>query len=144
MDTPKYRFFGMLVALLFVLSIGYFSLTSPGITGFVTKTGQLNIDNSTPVVNYIYINDSECADSPPGPTVNPTQNSTSNIALKATITDLNGDCNSEITANAYLCEGTGTCNSANAEHTISLSFDSQWGSGNRYCNYTANLHIYHL
>ncbi|MCK4634821.1 MAG: hypothetical protein KAT37_03025 [Candidatus Aenigmarchaeota archaeon] len=135
---PPYKFFLTLIVLAFVLSLSYVVLDSDSITGFVTKTGQLSIGNSAPTADYIYLNDSECNDTYPSVTINPTTNSTSNVVVKATITDLNGDCNTFTSNNvtAYLCNGTGACNVAVADHTVGLSFDSQWGTGNRYCNFT--------
>jgi len=72
-------------------------------------------------------------------TINPVENTTKNVLVKATIEDSNGNCNTFTSGNgtAYLCSGVVPCTSATANHTITLvynSTDGQWGAGNKYCN----------
>jgi len=107
----------------------------------VTKTGQLQVGNSQPTIDHIYLNDEQTTDSASDVIINPTTNSTTSIIIKAQITDLNGDCNTFDSNNgtAYLCNGTGVCNADTANHTVTMNYDSndgQWGEGNKNCNIT--------
>ncbi len=140
---PNYRFFLALVLLLFILSLGYAIIESGGITGFVTRTGQLQIGNSAPAVQYVYLNDTECTDDPADVIIEPSANTTTGVMVKTTVSDLNGDCDTFTGDNgtAYLCDGTGACGQATADHTVTLNYDGQgqWGPGNRYCNMTGSM-----
>lgn len=131
------------VFLLIMLSVIYLFFKPGTITGFITRTGQLQIGNAAPIVDYIYLNDMNCTDNPNDVIINPVANSTISIIVKSQIEDLNGNCN-EFTNNngtAYLCSGTGSCNENTANHTITMNYDSgdgQWGDGNKYCNMTGS------
>jgi hypothetical protein len=116
------------------------------LTGWVTKTGQLQIGNSPPSINYIFLDGLQTTDTASDVVINPVTNGTKSLFVKAWITDLNGDCNTFTSNNgtAYLCNGTKPCNSTSADHTVSLNYnatDGQWGTGNRYCNMTGTTSL---
>jgi hypothetical protein len=128
------------VAIIFlVTSIIILANPSDYITGFVTRTGMLSIGNALPVVDQVYLNGQLATSTPTDVTINPVENTTRNVLVKATIEDANGNCNTFTSSNgtAYLCSGVVACTSATANHTITLvynSSDGQWGTGNKYCN----------
>lgn len=137
----KFGIFFLCILSIFIVTVFFGNILK--ITGFVTKTGQLEIGNSAPTVDFIYLNDKNTTDTPGDVVINPTTNSTTAIIVKARITDLNGDCNTFTSNNAtaYFCDGAGSCNSGNADHTISMNYDAsdgQWGAGNKYCNMTGS------
>lgn len=108
-------------------------------TGFLTRTGQLSIGNTAPSVLYVYMNKLNATSNPNDVIINPLEASTRNVTVKVTVEELNGNCD-EFTDNngtAYLCEGVVTCDASNANHTITLvynSTDGLWGAGNKFCN----------
>jgi hypothetical protein len=109
-------------------------------TAFYVATGQFQIGNAAPAVNYIYINSQLASDYPSDATVNPIENTTSPVYIKVTITDNNGDCEKFTSNNgtAYICTGyTTVCDSTTANHTVNLAYnatDGKWGPGGIYCN----------
>ncbi len=142
MKTEKVALILILI-LLFSIFMGFYGNISE-LVGYVTRFGQLGIGNYVPTVDYIYINGSNCTDNPADVIIDPTENTTTTVLVKARITDLNGDCDTFTGDNgtAYLCNGTGPCNANTADHTIIMNYDSgdgQWGPGNRYCNMTGQL-----
>jgi hypothetical protein len=121
----------------FVISV--FALNRPEFTGYLTRTGQLQIGNAVPAVDAIYINNLIATADPSDIIINPVENSTRNVTIKITMEDANGNCDTFTSGNgtAYLCSGVVDCNPPTANHTVSLvynSTDGQWGSGNKYCN----------
>ena len=112
-------------------------------TGQLIRTGQFQVGNLVPSVAAIYINEELTTDTAGDVIIDPVSNSTKNMTVKVTISDLNGNCDTFTNTNVtvYLCNGTGICNSGTADYTVYLSYnssDGQWGSSNEYCNMTNN------
>ena len=127
------------VVILAALAVSVFAFSQASFTGYLTRTGQLQIGNSPPAVDAIYLNGFLATANPNDVTINPVEGSTRSIAVKITMEDANGNCNLFTSDNgtAYFCNGVVTCDSTNANHTATLVYntsDGQWGNGNKYCN----------
>lgn len=136
----------LILALLATYSIvKSFTPVSDYITAWVARTGQLQIGNAVPSVDFIYLNITTCTDTPSDAAFDLTENTTKVIKFKARINDTNGDCNTFASNNGtlYLCSGdVATCNSSVANYTFYMNYssaDGQWGTGNRYCNMSTNV-----
>ena len=130
---------GILLISLFLTSKEFRELIQP----LATVYGQFRLANVPPTVDLIYINNTLCSyTSPLDCFVQGVRNISTNIIVKARITDNNGNCNTFTYPNngtAYLCNGTvPSCTQSNADHIIPMNFapGQQWGPGNIYCNMT--------
>src|SRR4030042_4792358 len=141
------------IGILALFVLGAFAFTRPELTGNLTRTGQLTIGNVAPEVLNVYLNSQNATSDPNDVVINPVEASTRAVAIKVTIQDNNGNCNTFTSNNgtAYLCNGVVTCNSSTANYTVSdfayNSTDGQWGTGNVYCNMSgtsANLQFFNL
>jgi len=148
----KKKHFILILVIILIISLLIFIKPIRIITGFVSRIGQLQIGNSPPAVDIIYLNDQEATDIATDLIINPTANTTTSVIVKAKITDNNGNCNlfTANNATAYFCPGTGPCNSDTATHIVFMNYDSddgQWGENNIYCNMTGtseNFQFYEI
>jgi len=139
------------ILVLFLLAV--FAFTQSDFTGYLTRTGQLTIGNVAPVALEIYMNNQHATNDPNDVIINPNESSTKAVTIKVTIQDNNGNCDTFTSNNGtvYLCNGVVTCDSTNANHTISNlvynSTDGKWGTGGIYCNMSggpASIYFYEL
>ncbi|MDI6826522.1 MAG: hypothetical protein QMD36_05065 [Candidatus Aenigmarchaeota archaeon] len=109
----------------------------------LTVSGILRVPGVAPEVMEIYVNNSRCEESPPGPTMNGLAGSTVSLFFNATLYDQNGDCNTADVI-AYVCKNeTGfPCNAATADASIVMTFYSQFDT--YYCNFTTLPSTYSL
>ena len=137
-----------------ILALSLFAFTGLGyFTGHLIRTGQFALGNIAPIVQEVYLNGQHATANPNDVIINPVEDSTKAIYIKATIQDSNGNCNDFTSSNgtAYLCSGVVTCDSTTANYTIANlaynSTDGQWGAGGIYCNLSggpANLEFFDL
>jgi hypothetical protein len=132
------------IVIVAALAVSFLAISQHSFTGHLTRTGQLQIGNSPPAVDAIYLNGYHATSDPNDVIIDPVEESTKDVAIKVTIEDANGNCNQFTSDNgtAYLCSGVVTCDSTTANHTISLVYnttDGQWGTGNKYCNMSGTV-----
>jgi len=143
--SAKSIFFLFLMIICLVLLVSYAftgSFEFYRLIQLAIKTGTLQIGGKAPIVERIYINDSlttmtECDPVLYGNcTLECNENGNRTYRINATIYDENGDCASFTNVRAYLCQGSGACNSIVDIYEVPLSSPAQYGLR---CNFTGEL-----
>jgi hypothetical protein len=141
----KSMFFLFMIFLSSIFLVSYFltgTLELQKLVELATKYGYLQIAGKNPIVEEIYINTSlttwnRCTLTEGDCPFECNADGNRTYVINATIYDENGDCDSaSFNVKAYLCQGTGTCNSATKIYEVPLNFSVKFGLR---CNYTGNL-----